>query len=247
MKQHSDINIVSSDLIAESNLFSILVAGIPFYASNWKEAYGTLLSDQHLRKLASRIIKHLIEGDAFDQLPCFEEEVKPAYTEIINYFKPFVDYMNEATDQDEIVRIWANAIENAPFHYLLTLMGQRFTPASARDASALPPNSETLLTSCLAPYNEQVSVATRAWEKHIGRSEDDFWGEIKGNALEKNEKVQALISKMMSKKTWWNVFHHYKHGLVYEIRMASGHGLRWNRTGTVFIGFLEPFLESSDE
>jgi len=95
-------------------------------------------------------------------------------------------------------------------------------------------------------YNDQICIATRAWEKHIGRSEDEFWGVMKGNSRDKDEKIRSRIHQMIDQKTWWNVFFHYKHELVYEIRVASGHGIRWNNTGTQLIGFLEPFLENND-
>ncbi|KAA1246823.1 hypothetical protein [Aquimarina sp. RZ0] len=66
----------------------------------------------------------------------------------------------------------------------------------------------------------------------MGRNEEQF----------KEEKVNTLLSNMIHNKSWWNLFYHYKHKYVYEIRIPSGHGIRWNASGTKLISFLEPFL-----
>ncbi|WBX78052.1 hypothetical protein PG911_07290 [Tenacibaculum ovolyticum] len=39
---------------------------------------------------------------------------------------------------------------------------------------------------------------------------------------------------MLKNKTWWNVYYHYKHELVYEVRIASGHGARWKKRLTIY-------------
>lgn len=59
---------------------------------------------------------------------------------------------------------------------------------------------------------------------------------------QKNENAKNLVAKLIDNKTWWNIFFHYKHRLVYEIRVESGHGIRWNKEETNIIGFLEPFI-----
>jgi hypothetical protein len=41
--------------------------------------------------------------------------------------------------------------------------------------------------------------------------EDQFWGEVKGNNQQKQEKVMEKINFILENKTWWNVFFHYKH------------------------------------
>lgn len=116
------------------------------------------------------------------------------------------------------------------------------TSASIRDERAIPPAKHILLESCKQPFNSEITMAQRAWEKHIGRTEDTFWGEIKGNNQHKQEKVMEKISEILDNTTWWNAFFHYKHGWVYEVREKDGHGIRWNLEGTQLIGFLEHFI-----
>ena len=53
------------------------------------------------------------------------------------------------------------------------------------------------------------------------------------------EKQEAILDAA----TWWNVFGHFQHDVVYEARVPSGHGARWGFGGNEFIGFLEPFDE----
>ena len=59
---------------------------------------------------------------------------------------------------------------------------------------------------------------------------------------EKKQVTKATVIKIINKKTWWNVFTHYKHGVVYEVRIASGEGIRWKKNKLELIGFLEPFV-----
>jgi len=99
-----------------------------------------------------------------------------------------------------------------------------------------------VLEASFTPYNHQVSKAVRAFEKHTQRSENNFWGIIKGNPSEKEAQVSVVLRKMLVDASWWNVFYHYKHELVYEIRIPSGHGVRWKKSNLEFIGFVEPFL-----
>lgn len=71
--------------------------------------------------------------------------------------------------------------------------------------------------------------------------EDCFWGEVNGNNQQKQQMVMEKIRNILDHKTWWNIFFHYKHGLVYEVREKEGHGIRWGQGGILFIGFLENF------
>jgi len=144
--------------------------------------------------------------------------------------------------EKHVERTWAKVLQNAPFEYLLVILGQRLTPASITDETAIPPSRQTLIESCAETYNGEICVGTRAWEKHVGRSKDNFWGEIKGPPSERDKYVKNLVLEFIDNQVWWNVFYHYKHKLVYEIRIKSGHGIRWNKAGTSIIGFLEPFI-----
>jgi len=55
------------------------------------------------------------------------------------------------------------------------------------------------------------------------------------------QRVEALLEEA----TWWNAFEHYSQGLVYEVRVPTGHGARWTLSDYQFIGFLDPFLDET--
>lgn len=218
------------------NIIKTIVASIPFLDKNHQN-YKLFKEKEHLVLFAESIERYMLYGiPAYYGLPHFKEEVTPNPEIVLGHFKPLF-YAEEVTPEQ-----WAKAIEATPFEHLLVIMGQRWTPASIKDETAIPPLEQTLLDSCFAPYNDQISMITRAWEKHMGRSTDTFWGIAKGNPTQKEATIRKQIIEMIQAKTWWNIFYHYKHEYVYEIRVPSGHGIRWNKDGTQLIGFLEPFL-----
>ncbi|WP_299312752.1 hypothetical protein [uncultured Aquimarina sp.] len=219
------------------NLYQTIQNSKAFLSDSWKERYGGFLQEEHIWIFAKTLERYNQFGvpEAYP-LPHFNEEITPSPTEVFKNFEEVLEHQN-TTPKD-----WAKRIETIPFEYLLILIGQRCTSATLKNKNAIPPIKETLLDSCFAPFNDQICIATRAWEKHIGRSEDDFWGEMRGNPVEKEQKVKKRILEIIANKTWWNIFYHYKHKFVYEIRVPSGHGIRWNAEGTKLIGFLEPFL-----
>ena len=219
------------------NLHRTIQTSTQFLSDSWKEQYGNFLSEEYLITFSRNMERYINNGIPNEYpLPNFDEEVTPLLSEVLKNFEVVLE--NQSTTSKD----WAKAIEKTPFEYLLILIGQRWTSATLKNEEAIPPLKEALLDSCFAPFNDQICIVTRAWEKHIGRSEDDFWGEMKGNPSEKEEKVRKRILEIIANKTWWNIFYHYKHELVYEIRVPSGHGIRWNAKGTKLIGFLEPFL-----
>ena len=221
-------------------MYPITKNTIAYFSVSWKEKYSDLLEKEHWHFFIKQFNKYLKEEYPAFRLPYFCEEVTPPFHQIMSYFKLQYELIIEKENHSE--RTWAKVLEHAPFEYLLIILGQRLTPASILEETAIPPLKQTLLESCFETYNSQIYVATRAWEKHVGRSTDNFWGEIKGNPSEKNQYVKKLIVELIDNKTWWNVFYHYKHEAVYEIRINSGHGIRWRKEGTSIIGFLEPFI-----
>lgn len=227
------------------NYSEIITKAIPFLSDIWKEENGAFLNEEYIDEFCKGLIS-FNENQLVDSArkPEFKEEITPPISTVFQYFKKVINLSTDCKPDEEpvLAKAWAEAIEQTPFENILLLMGQRFTSASVKDLSALPPLRRVILESSLEPFNDQICVATRAWEKHMGRSNDAFWGIMKGNPTEKDDKVRKLIRNMIDSKTWWNVFFHYKHELVYEIRVPSGHGIRWNRSGTQLIGFLEPFL-----
>ncbi|MGY3795872.1 hypothetical protein [Aquimarina sp. 433] len=219
------------------NIYQSIQNSIPFLSESWKKTYAAFFEEEHLQVFANTLQKwHKYGVPDTLPLPHFEEETTPPLSQAFENFKTILSE-KETTPQD-----WSTTIENTPFEHLLLLIGQRCTSATLQNSAAIPPVKETLLASCFTPFNHQICIATRAWEKHIGRSDDNFWGTMKGNPAQKEEKVKQRILEIIENKTWWNIFYHYQHEYVYEIRVASGHGIRWNHKGTKLIGFLEPFL-----
>ncbi|MGB0929920.1 MAG: hypothetical protein ACPGVB_04040 [Chitinophagales bacterium] len=215
----------------------------------WKEKHADLFVTEHWNNFINQFNRYLKEKPTEFRLPYFNKEVTPPINQIMTYFKSA--YHTIIQEEKCPQNAWAKVLQNAPFEYLLIVLGQRLTPASITDERAIPPLRQNLVESCAETYNGEICVGTRAWEKHVGRSEKtspqppskgEFWGEIKGTPAEREQYVKNLVLQLIDNKTWWNVFFHYKHELVYEIRIESGHGIRWNKGGTSIIGFLEPFI-----
>jgi len=207
---------------------------IPLFSAEWKEKYEKLLAAEHLEILSENILK--FKGQHLDwNLPFFNEEIKIDRTESFNKFIHIVESEN-------LAETTVKHLEEIPFEDWLNILGQRLTSASIRDETAIPPLRNTLIEACEKPFNDEISLAQRAWEKHVGRMEDQFWGEVKGNNLQKQRMVMEKITYILDHKTWWNVFFHYQHELVYEVREQGGHGIRWSNGGKRLIGFLEAFI-----
>ncbi|PRB00319.1 hypothetical protein CQ046_19355 [Chryseobacterium sp. MYb7] len=207
---------------------------IPMFSEKWKGQYKAILVQEHLANLEKNI--HRFKEEALEwNFPYFNEEIK------INRQESFEKFITifESSDSDEVK---SRLLEAISIDHWLNILGQRLTSASIRDEKAIPPLKATLINACQEPFNNEITIAQRAWEKHIGRIDDDFWGEIKGNNQQKQEKVMAKINNILENKTWWNVFFHYKHELVFEVREKEGHGIRWSHGGTKLIGFLEKFI-----
>jgi hypothetical protein len=146
-------------------------------------------------------------------------------------------------ESPELLRLLAGALMTATVGRVLVLLGQRLTPGSLTDARAIPRPAEELLRASARTYKGQLSVGARALTKHLQRTRLTFWGELAGNEEEKSRTAQQLIQTVLRNATWWNVFEHYKHQVVFEARVAEGYGARWDNDGEEFIGFLEPFTE----
>ncbi|MDR6488604.1 hypothetical protein J2799_003122 [Chryseobacterium vietnamense] len=213
------------------NLFEPYIA---LFSETWKDQYKALLAKEHLENLEKNIDRFK-EGILHWDFPYFNEEIK------INRQESFEKFL-EILDNNDSDEVKAKLLETISIEHWLNVLGQRLTSASIRDENAIPPLKAMLINACQEPFNNEITIAQRAWEKHIGRMDDDFWGEIKGNHRQKQEKVMAKIHDILDNKTWWNVFFPYKHELVFEVREKEGHGIRWSHGGTKLIGFLEKFI-----
>jgi len=207
---------------------------IPLISDSWKQKYHAVLANEHLQAIENNLLK--FETGQLDwDFPYFNEEIK---TDRAESFRKFIGIL-QSNDSDEVKAL---QLEEIPFEHWLNILGQRLTSASFRDENAVPPLRKTLINACCQPFNNEITTAQRAWEKHTGRMDDQFWGEVKGNNRQKQEKVMEKICYIVDNRTWWNVFYHYKHELVFEIREKEGHGIRWSHGGKKLIGFLEKFI-----
>lgn len=206
----------------------------PLFSQDWREKYQAILAEEHLNSLSENIQKFKDENLDWD-LPFFNEELKIDRSESFNTFINILESQNS----DEVK---TQQLEEISFEYWLNILGQRLTSASLRDENAIPPLKSLLIDACEKPFNNEITLAQRAWEKHVGRMSDLFWGEVKGNNQQKQQFVMEKINFILDNKTWWNVFFHYKHELVFEVREKDGHGIRWSHGGTHLIGFLEVFI-----
>lgn len=207
---------------------------IPLFSKDWKEKYQGILTEEHLKNLSLNIQKFKDQTLDID-LPFFNDEIKIDRDESFNLFTHILH--SENSDEMKVKQL-----EEIPFEHWLNILGQRLTSASLRDENAIPPLKSLLIEACEKSFNKEITIAQRAWEKHVGRMEDQFWGEIKGNNRQKRQIVMEKINFILENKTWWNVFFHYKHELVFEVREKDGHGIRWSHGGKNLIGFLEGFM-----
>ncbi len=102
-------------------------------------------------------------------MPFFNEELKIDRDESFNKFITILKSENSA-------EIKAKHLEEIPFEHWLNILGQRLTSASIRDENAIPPLRNLLIEACEKPFNDEITTAQRAWEKHVGRMDDQFWG-----------------------------------------------------------------------
>ena len=221
---------------------SIFNQSISFISSDWKSKYAMLLDNEHWTTIGERIFSFAFKNRIYHPpLPIFNEEIIVDYPRHYQYFEQLKSIIGKA--ENERAQLIAKTIEETPIQSLLLILGQRRTPATITNENGIPPVKEKLLKSCFEPYNEQICKAARAREKHISRNEkNSFWGKIEGTPAEKEQAAKATVKKIIEEKTWWNVFTHYKHDVVYEARVASGEGIRWKKDELQLIGFLEPFI-----
>lgn len=173
-------------------------------------------------------------------IPEFHEEINVSSRAIWSKHNQFLQELSFVKEKRIPQRI-CDFLKATPFKEFLIIMGQRFTPGSSMTKVALPPATDQLKEAIYKPFNKEIKVGVRAWEKHIGRTNDNFWGEITGTPKEREEFALQKINAIFEDITWWNTFEHFKHGIVYEIREPQGHGLRWSINPVKFIGFVEPF------
>jgi hypothetical protein len=231
-----------------TDLRDVLAACVPLVPGPFCTEHARLFEPEHLDRLAARLLR-FHRGGVLDSRPPphFSAECSPPVGGVFAVFADALRLWEAAPGlcSPAVPRAFADAVVRAGCPGLLLLLGQRRTPASLTDARAIPPPRATLLAAAARPCGERdpLTAGARALSKHVHRSAEAFWGEVRGSAGAKNRAAEAVVGRILGGATWWNVFGHYKHGTVFEARVATGHGARWGRDGIAFIGFLEPFDE----
>lgn len=208
------------------------------YQMKWKNLFG---KDRFIELITSNIAK-ISNNDRIDILnppnPSFETTPKLS-TLIITIYQTMYQY-KRTSNLHPIIRELNNLGAK-----ILYLIGLRSTAGTEFSEASIPPDDEILLESSKERYNDKLTVAARSWSKHAFRCEENYWPQIQGNPELINEEATKIIENLLANKTWWNVFGHFKHHLVYEIRDTTGHGIRWSIDGKKFIGFVEPLDQES--
>jgi hypothetical protein len=219
--------------------------GLP---EGFRTTNARILEAEHLARMASRLLQFHEQGVPEQRpRPHFDAECTPPLSDSFAFFRDALALWQRSSDEQTavVVEAFSRALEAAGTAHLLRLLGQRLTPASLTDARAIPPARAQLLASAIREHNpaDHLTVAARALTKHNHRSPDAFWGEVRGSTAEKNAAARKVLEYILDHTTWWNVFGHFAHEVVYEARVPTGHGARWGHGGVEFIGFLEPFDE----
>lgn len=193
------------------------------------------LKQEHIHVIRENLVR-FFQGDLVlesIELPFFLEELKVDRKTVFEKFNFLSSSAYGLCLTEQLLEI--------PFSDYLIVLGMRITQASEQNENGIPPLNDEVMKASFTPFNTEVSKAVRAFEKHSERYQDCFWGKSTGTPLEKEENVKIILSNVLENKTWWNIFGHYQHGLVYEVRLPSGHGARWRKESLEFIGFVEPF------
>ncbi|HEU0126225.1 MAG TPA: hypothetical protein VFQ56_07960, partial [Flavobacterium sp.] len=162
-------------------LFNEIKTIIPALDKDWKQQYALFLTHENLLLFSENLITFYNQKEEVSRLPYFKDEIIVSLQDAVFHFKKVVeDFQN---DSDQLQTNLIQALEKTPFEIILLILGQRLTSASQRDENGIPPANEILLESCFEPFNSEISIVARAWEKHVGRNKNSIFGEIKGNTI----------------------------------------------------------------
>lgn len=223
--------------MTKENLYNKLLEIKGWCMQKGKTNYINTCEEEHLQVFAENLGVYFENTNFIDKFnfPVFNEEV------VVNRIISF-DMFSFLKEEQGLLKAAKQFLKTKVEDFLIVL-GQRLTSATIRDENALPPLDKNVFEASFEAYNQYMSKALRAFEKHSERTTNNFWGTIEGNPKQKEEKVRQLVLHILENKSWWNVFYHFKHELIYEVRIPSGHGARWKKSDLEFIGFVEPFLE----
>ena len=230
-----------------TELIDVLRAAESKLSQDAKEMLSPLFVEERLALFADRLLHvHRSEGMLTRHPPTLDDESTPESVGCYAHFRVAIQSW-ESDNVDAAADQFVVACEQSETRELLSILGQRTTPGSLVDQRAFPPGAEQLIQSASSPNTEgeELSNAARALAKHASRQRDEYWKQPSGSPTEQNEVALGLVQRMRSEMTWWNIFEHFQHGPIYEIRIPSGHGARWSNDGSTFIGFVDPFDSSA--
>ena len=117
-----------------------------FLSGDWKKQYAKLLDEEHWGALGERLFHFIFENKFHHKsLPTFNEEIIADYPREYQYFEE----LKSISESNEKAQLIAKAIEKTPIQSLLTILGQRRTPATITDENGIPPAKKELLESCI--------------------------------------------------------------------------------------------------
>jgi hypothetical protein len=141
----------------------------------------------------------------------------------------------------------ADLLKNLDISGLRTLLGLSTTVGTL--PYALPPPITALLDSFQLPHfgpPSRLTVGARALAKHAHRSAF-FGGDLTGTEDAKNSRAFEIINHILSTAVWINCHALPHNTFVCEFRVDTGHGARWSLDGSVFRGFLEPWMKDGHD
>lgn len=211
------------------------------FSEQWLDKNEHLLDLHYLTKLFDFGQSILLNENRDFYLETVNKPIDIFKKESVVDFKTFLIELSTKSELQHISEV-IMIIEKLEFEDILLLMGQKISSTSIRTIEALPPTNDILTRACFKPYNRFISQIEKQLDKHNGRKNNDFWPNLKGNSRQKEKSIHQLIIRFLNHLDWWNIYCHYQHDYVYEIRLKSGHGMRWTKDGEHFIGFLEPYI-----
>lgn len=217
------------------SIYSALVSTEPLIPTEKLDSISKLYENHNLDKMARVLVKYYDGTIPEYPPPKYTGELTPTVSSCLSEFQKEL----ASKSPYYLTQMLSKAIIDTGLDKILVILGQRITEGSIQTKNSFPPEPSLLINSANQIHKEGLSVAARARSKHVGR--DNFWGEITGKTENKNIIAKKYVEKIIDNHTWWNIYSHFKHNTIFEMRLPSGHGARWSGDGSTFIGFVEPF------
>ena len=175
--------------------------------------------------------------------------------------------MADELDDDVLVDVFTDYLDIGLIG-VARVMGMRLTPGTVtavQDNMILPPPVAVLCgTFSEHVAGSRLTVGAKALTKHIPRDSTSHWGSPGGSEEDLVSRAEEHLRNILQNPAWVNL-HMLPHGIpTYEVRLASGYGVRWSlhqrpvtntddetpealKWEVKFRGFLEPHQENGHE